>query len=55
MSSNPIAEAVLGELDLTGEERGAIEQALDRMVRERAAGSGPALLTNPVHIGIGTK
>ena len=36
-------------------ERGLIQQALEKMVRERAGGSGPAKLTNPVHIGVGTK
>jgi ubiquinone/menaquinone biosynthesis C-methylase UbiE len=55
VSSNPIAEMVLGELDLTSDERGAIRDALDPMVRERAAGNGPAVLTSPINIGIGTK
>jgi ubiquinone/menaquinone biosynthesis C-methylase UbiE len=55
VSSNPIAEMVLGELDLTSDERGAIRDALERMVRERAAGNGPAVLTSPINIGIGTK
>jgi hypothetical protein len=31
-----------------------VRQALDRMVRERSTGSGPAVLTNPINIGIGT-
>ena len=55
VSSNPIVEGVLGELDLTSDERGAIRDALDRMVRERAGGNGPAVLTSPINIGIGTK
>jgi hypothetical protein len=55
VSSNPIAEGVLGELDLTSDERGAIRDALDRMVRERSGGSGAAVLTSPINIGIGTK
>jgi SAM-dependent methyltransferase len=55
VSSNPIAEMVLGGLDLTSEERGAIRAALDRMVGERSGGSGPAVLTSPINIGIGTK
>jgi SAM-dependent methyltransferase len=54
-NSNPIAELVLGELDLTRDERGAIKDALEPMVRERAGGDGRAVLTNPIHIGIGTK
>ena len=53
--SNPIVEAVLQELALTPGERGIARQALERLVRERADGSGFAALTNPVHIGIGTR
>ena len=53
--SNPIVETVLGSLNLTNDERGLIQQALEKMVRERAGGSGSAKLTNPVHIGIGKK
>jgi hypothetical protein len=53
--SNPIVEMVLASLSLTNDERGTIQQALERLVRERAGGSGPARLTNPIHIGIGTK
>lgn len=55
VSSNPIVETVLGSLHLTSDETEVIQRALDRMVRERAAGQGSARLTNPVHIGIGTK
>jgi hypothetical protein len=32
-----------------------IQQALDDLVRERAAGSGTAVLISPINIGIGTK
>lgn len=52
--SNPIVESVLGCLELTAEERSAVQRALDRQVQERAA-VGPAVLTNPVHIGIGIR
>jgi ubiquinone/menaquinone biosynthesis C-methylase UbiE len=55
VSSNPIAEAVLEELRLTGAERTVVRQALETLVRKRAGGNGPALLSNPVHIGIGAK
>lgn len=55
VSSNPIAESVLGSLNLTNDERAVIKQALEKMVRERAGGSGSARLTNPVNIGTGTK
>jgi ubiquinone/menaquinone biosynthesis C-methylase UbiE len=54
-SSNPIVATVLGSLDLTQDERGSIQEALDRMVDERAGSNGPAVLTNPINIGIGTK
>jgi hypothetical protein len=55
VSSNPIAEGVLGELDLTTDERSEIRDALEPMVRERSGGSGRAVLTSPINIGIGTK
>jgi ubiquinone/menaquinone biosynthesis C-methylase UbiE len=53
--SNPIVETVLGSLSLTHNERGAVQQALDRMLRERAGGPGAAKLTNPINLGIGEK
>ena len=54
-NSNPIVEAVLAEVKLTKEQAAVVQQALDRMVRERARGSGTAVLTAPINIGIGTK
>jgi ubiquinone/menaquinone biosynthesis C-methylase UbiE len=53
--SNPIVGMVLGELNLTKEQTTVVQQALEGMLRERSGGSGPAVLTNPVNIGIGTK
>jgi hypothetical protein len=53
--SNPIVEGILGDLGVSGDERVTIEEALDRLVRERAGGSESAVLTNPINIGIGTK
>lgn len=53
--SNPIVEMVLGSLHLTNDERGVVRQALEKLVRERAGGSGVARLTNPINIGVGTK
>jgi ubiquinone/menaquinone biosynthesis C-methylase UbiE len=55
ISSNPIAEEILGSLNITSDERGTIQHELERLVRERAGVSGVAKLTNPVHIGIATK
>jgi ubiquinone/menaquinone biosynthesis C-methylase UbiE len=54
--SNPIAGAILAELELTSdEELGAVREALDEMVHERSGGSGPAVLRAPINIGVGTK
>ncbi len=53
--SNPIVEMVLGSLSLTNDERGVIQQTLEKMVRERGGGSGAAKLTSPINIGTGTK
>jgi hypothetical protein len=41
--------------DLTDSQRAVVQQALEGRLRERARGGGPAILTTPVHIGIGTK
>ncbi len=54
-NSNPIVGMVLAELSLANEQRAVVRQALDDMVRKRSGGSGPAVLTNPINIGIGTK
>lgn len=55
VNSNPIAEMVLGSLNLTDDERGVVQRTLEQMILERSGGSGPAVLTNPIHIGVGTK
>jgi ubiquinone/menaquinone biosynthesis C-methylase UbiE len=53
VNGNPIVPMMTA--DLTGEQRTNVILALDGMLRERAGGNGPATLTNPVYIGIGTK
>ena len=53
LSSNPLAEMAV--TDLTQPQRAEVRQVLDGMLRERSGGRGRAVLTNPVHIGIGTK
>jgi ubiquinone/menaquinone biosynthesis C-methylase UbiE len=53
VNSNPIAGAMIA--DLTDEQRADVQQVLHGMLRERSAGSGPAVLTAAVNIGIGTK
>jgi ubiquinone/menaquinone biosynthesis C-methylase UbiE len=55
VNSNPIAVEILAELDLTEEQTTSVQEALDGMVGERSAGNGPAVLTSPINIGIGTK
>jgi len=50
---NPIAEMVVG--DLSDEQRATLRQVLDGMLRDRTGANGRAVITNPVHIGIGTK
>lgn len=55
VSSNPIVDCVLSPLKLTNRETGGVKQALEEMVRDRAAGSRTAKLTNPVNIAIGKK
>jgi hypothetical protein len=52
--SNPIVESILGELQLSGDERARIERAIDELVQERAGGGEAAVLTNPINIGVGT-
>jgi ubiquinone/menaquinone biosynthesis C-methylase UbiE len=52
VNSNPIARLLIG--DLSEEQRGRVRRELDGMLRERAGASGVAVLTNPIHIGIGT-
>ena len=51
--SNPIAGVLTR--DLTPEQKIDVRQILDGMLRERSLYGGPAVLTNPVHIGIGMK
>ena len=53
--SNPIVERIFRAMLNLTEERGAVRQTLDKLVRERAAGSRAARLTHPINIGIGTK
>jgi hypothetical protein len=55
VNSNPIAGEILADLDLTRQQTGLVRKALDSMVRERSGGSGPAVLTVPINIGLGTK
>jgi hypothetical protein len=42
-------------LNLGKEQVAVIQQAMERLIRERAAGSGAAVLTSSINIGIGKK
>ncbi|WP_158846098.1 class I SAM-dependent methyltransferase [Saccharothrix deserti] len=53
LGGNPIPSALVA--DFTDEQRDDIIRVLDGMVRERAAHNGPAVLTAPLNIGVGTK
>ena len=55
LGSNPITGHLLAELAVTPAEEENIRRTLDEMVRKRAGGQGPARLTNPINIGVGTK
>jgi ubiquinone/menaquinone biosynthesis C-methylase UbiE len=53
LSSNPIAGTIVG--DLTTDQQARVRQVLDGMLRERADGTHPAVLSAPLNIGVGTK
>ncbi len=53
LGGNPIPGMLVAEL--TDEQCTDVIKVLDGMVRERSGGNGPAVLTAPVNIGIGTK
>ena len=53
LNSNPIAGMLTG--GLTDDQRADARHVLDGMLRERGGGGRPAVLTNPVHIAVGTK
>jgi ubiquinone/menaquinone biosynthesis C-methylase UbiE len=53
LGSNPIPGMLTAEL--TEDQRATVRKLLNGMVRERSAGTGSAVLTAPVNIGVGTK
>ena len=53
IGGNPIPSMLVA--DLTNQQREDIIQVLDGMIRERFDGSGSAVLTAPLNIGVGTK
>ena len=52
-NSNPIGAALVS--DLTEDQVAEVRRNLDSELRERSAGSGPAVLTARMNVGIGTK
>lgn len=53
LHGNPIPGRLVA--DLTEAQRADVRTVLDGMLRQRSGGDGGAVLTNPVHIGVGTK
>lgn len=53
LGGNRIAGMIVG--DLTDEQQATVRDVLDGMLRERSGGSGRAVLTAPLNIGVGTK
>jgi ubiquinone/menaquinone biosynthesis C-methylase UbiE len=53
LNGNPIPGMLVAPL--AEEQRADVRAVLDGMLRERSGGNGPAVLTNPVHIGVGRK
>lgn len=53
LGGNPIAGMIVD--DLTAEQRAAVRDVLDGMLRERSGGHGRATLTAPLNIGVATK
>ncbi|HLT90402.1 MAG TPA: methyltransferase domain-containing protein [Woeseiaceae bacterium] len=55
MNSNPIPRMVLASLALTPGQLDVARQAAEDLIRERAGGSGAAVLTNAINVGIGRR
>lgn len=55
MWSNPIADHVLEELEISASERDVVRKKMESMHRETTGGHGPLTLTAPINIGVGTK
>lgn len=53
LGSNPMAGMIVG--DLTDDQQATVRHVLDGMLGERTGGNGPAVLTAPLNIGVGTK
>lgn len=53
LNSNPIAGMLVA--DTTEEQRTAAREAMDGLLRERAGDADTAVITSPVHIGVGRK
>lgn len=55
ISSNPIVEDILAELELLASERDTLVRAVEKLVQARANSDGTTTLSNPVNVGVGVK
>lgn len=55
INSNPLAGGMLADLNLKPDQIAQIQRAADNLIRERAGGTGTAILISPINIGTGTK
>ena len=53
LGSNPLATMMTA--NLSPEQVEVVQGAMEQLIRERAGGNGVAILTAPIHIGVGTK
>lgn len=53
LGSNPIATIITSGLDK--DQAAAVQKAMDTMIRAREGNGSAAVLTNPIHIGVGSK
>jgi hypothetical protein len=53
LGSNPLATTLTSAL--SREQVAVVQAALERLIRERAAGNRTATISHPVHIAIGVK
>jgi hypothetical protein len=53
IGSNPLATIITSAL--SKEQVPVVQNAMEQLIRQRAAGKSTATLTHPIHIGIGVK
>jgi ubiquinone/menaquinone biosynthesis C-methylase UbiE len=55
INSNPLATSIIEGAKLSAREIRDVKQALQDRLRDHSAGQSPAVLTNPINIGVGRK